>query len=61
MNNGLERIWKEEVVVNLRYYPGICLEELRKITRNLRQDSLSTDRDLNPEFLNIKQVTLLYI
>jgi len=23
----------------LRYYPGICLEGLRKITKNLNQDS----------------------
>jgi hypothetical protein len=29
------------------YYPGICLEELRKTTRNLTQDSRSPYRDLN--------------
>jgi hypothetical protein len=33
----------------LRYYPGLCLEGLRKTTRNLRQDSWSPSRDLNPE------------
>jgi hypothetical protein len=31
---------------NLRYYPKICLEELRKITRNLSQNSRSQGRDL---------------
>jgi hypothetical protein len=33
----------------LMYYAGICLEELRKTTRNLRQNSRSSDRDLNLE------------
>jgi hypothetical protein len=33
---------------NLRYYPGICLEELRKTTKNLSQDSQSLGRGLNP-------------
>jgi hypothetical protein len=32
---------------HLRYYPGICLEGLRKITKILSQDSLSKGRDLN--------------
>jgi hypothetical protein len=29
----LEKIWKEAVVVLSRYYPGICLEELRNATK----------------------------
>jgi hypothetical protein len=33
---------------NLRYYPGICLEGLRKTTKNLTQDNRSPGRDLNP-------------
>jgi hypothetical protein len=33
---------------NLRYYPGICLEGLRKTTKKLSQDSQSPDRDLKP-------------
>jgi hypothetical protein len=32
---------------NLRYYPGICLEGLRKNTENISQDSQSPGRDLN--------------
>jgi hypothetical protein len=32
----------------LRYYPGICLEELRKTMKSLSQDSRSQGRDLNP-------------
>jgi hypothetical protein len=31
----------------LRYYPNICLEELWKTIKNLRQDSQSLDQDLN--------------
>jgi hypothetical protein len=33
----------------LSYYPGIYFEGLRKITKNLSQDSRSPGRDLNPE------------
>jgi hypothetical protein len=29
----LERILKEAVITSLRYYPSICLEELRKTTK----------------------------
>jgi hypothetical protein len=32
-------IWKETVLLWARYYPDICLEELRKATNNLNQDS----------------------
>jgi hypothetical protein len=40
---GRKRSWP-----NLRYYLGICLERLRKTTKNLSQDSLSPGRGLNP-------------
>jgi hypothetical protein len=33
----------------LRYCLGICLEGLRKATKNLSKDTLSPGRDLNPE------------
>jgi hypothetical protein len=33
---------------NLRYYPGIRLEGLRKITKNLNTDSWSSGQHLNP-------------
>jgi hypothetical protein len=42
-------MWKEAVVANIRHYPGICLEGLRKTMRNLSQDSRFQGRDLNPE------------
>jgi hypothetical protein len=39
MIDELERLWKEIVMAYLRHYPGICLEGLRKKTKNLTQDS----------------------
>jgi hypothetical protein len=47
VNNELERMWKEVVIAYLRYYPGICLEELRKTTERHCQDSQSLGWDLN--------------
>jgi hypothetical protein len=38
---------RKQLSPNLRYYPGIFLEGLRKTTKNLRQDSQSQGRDLN--------------
>jgi hypothetical protein len=38
---------------NLRYYPGICLKELRKTMKGFSQDSKFLGRDLNggpPEY-----------
>jgi hypothetical protein len=46
---GKNRSWPD-----LRYNPGIFLEELRKATRNFSQDSRSLGRDLNtgsPEYV----------
>jgi hypothetical protein len=40
---GKKQFWS-----NFKYYPGIRLEGLRKITKNLSQDSLSPGRDSNP-------------
>jgi hypothetical protein len=40
---GRKRSWP-----NLRYYPDICLEGLRKKTKNLSQFIRSPGRDLNP-------------
>jgi hypothetical protein len=40
MNNP-KRMQKEVIVANLKYYHGIFLEGLRKITNNLSQDGLS--------------------
>jgi hypothetical protein len=32
---------------NLKYYPGICLEGMRKTTKTLCKDSRSPGQDLN--------------
>jgi hypothetical protein len=37
MIDELEGIWKEVVVAQLGYYPGICLERLEKTTKNSNQ------------------------
>lgn len=46
MTNELERLWKEAVGPDVKYYPGICLEEQRKSTENPSQDNRSPGRDL---------------
>jgi hypothetical protein len=49
----MERMRKEAVVPNLKYYPGLCLEGLRKTSKNIGQDSRSPGQDLNsgpPEY-----------
>jgi hypothetical protein len=40
---GRKRLWP-----NLRYYPGICMEGLRKTTKSLTQAIRSPGRDSNP-------------
>jgi hypothetical protein len=40
---GNMRLWS-----NLRYYPGICLKDTKKTTKELSQDSRFPDQDLNP-------------
>jgi hypothetical protein len=49
---------------NLRYYPGICLEGLRKAMETLSQDSHSPGEDLNlgpPEYeANVLTTRLKY-
>jgi hypothetical protein len=39
MNDELKKVCKEAVVASSRYLPGICQEELRKLTKSLSQDS----------------------
>jgi hypothetical protein len=43
VNNELERLWP-----NSRYYPSICLKQIRKTTVTVRQDSQSPGRVLKP-------------
>jgi hypothetical protein len=48
-----EKFWKKRQWSNLKYYPGIYLEGLRKMTEILSQQSRSSGRDLNsgpPEY-----------
>jgi hypothetical protein len=40
---GRKLSWRD-----LRHYPGICFEGLRKPTTNICQDGRSPGRDLNP-------------
>jgi hypothetical protein len=57
MIDELKRIWKEAIVAYSRYYPGICLEGLRKTIKNLSQYSQRPcSRDSNrvpPEYKTI--------
>jgi hypothetical protein len=42
-NDELQRIWLEEVVVYPRYYPGICLLELRKLAKTVRTGGVPSE------------------
>jgi hypothetical protein len=44
-NTELEWMWTEMTVVYFRFYPGIWLEKLRNITKNLSQNSQHLCRD----------------
>jgi hypothetical protein len=35
MNDELESVWKEAVMAQSRYTPGVCMEEMKKSIRNL--------------------------
>jgi antibiotic biosynthesis monooxygenase (ABM) superfamily enzyme len=52
MNDELERFWKEEVMVQLRFYPGICLEGLNKITKTSIRVVSVPSRIQNEHLLN---------
>jgi hypothetical protein len=54
MNNELEGYRRKRSWPNLWYYPWICLDRLRKNTKNLSQDSRSPSRYLNPGPPNAK-------
>jgi hypothetical protein len=40
INDELERFCQEEVLGKQRYYPGICLEDLRKTTNIISESNL---------------------
>jgi hypothetical protein len=48
---GSKRSWS-----NLRYYPGLFLEKLRKATKNFNQGSRSPNEISTRDLLNTKQV-----
>jgi hypothetical protein len=52
MCDELERIWKEAAVAESGYYPGICLEGVKEITKDLIQVSRCPGRDSNKHFPN---------
>jgi hypothetical protein len=54
MHNELVMIGRNMSWYNSRYYPGICLEGLRKGTKSLSQDSRSPGRDFKPGFPKYK-------
>jgi hypothetical protein len=47
MNDELERIWKEAIVTQSKYFRGICMEGLRKITDNVTENSGSPEKNSN--------------
>jgi len=47
MTDELERIWKEEAIAKLRYYPSICLKELIKTMNDLIRNSWQPNEELN--------------
>jgi hypothetical protein len=55
MNDELEMFWKEVVMAQLRHYPGICLERLRKTTESLSQDKEVPAEIHTEHFLNVYQ------
>lgn len=55
-SNGLQKMWKEVVVVYFKYYLDICLEAVNKTTRNFSQHCRSPGRDLNLLLTENKQI-----
>jgi hypothetical protein len=48
MINELERYGRKRSWPNLKYYPSMCLEGLRKTMKNLSQENQSLGCNLNP-------------
>lgn len=46
-SDKLEGVWKETVVFKLRYYLSVCLDALRRTTKNFNQDSRNPSLDSN--------------
>jgi hypothetical protein len=55
MNDGLERVWKNQPWFILLYYSSSWLEDLKITTENITHDSRSPDRDSNLRVLSNKK------
>jgi hypothetical protein len=60
MSNELEGIWKWSWP-NLKYYPTISLDVLRKTMENFNQDNLSPSQDLNPGYCRYERKSAKYL
>jgi hypothetical protein len=58
MNDTLEMILKEAVLIQQRYYPGTCVEGLRKATKSGSQDSWCPGRHSNRTLRRYKSEAL---
>jgi hypothetical protein len=50
VNDELERIWREAIVTKFRYYPGTCLEGLRKTSKGFNHENQPFGVYLNRAF-----------
>jgi hypothetical protein len=57
MNNKVKIIWKEVAVAETKYYSGICLQGLKKITRHLSHNSRCLGRSSNQAPLEDDNIT----
>jgi hypothetical protein len=60
MNNGVEKIWKETVVVWFKAILRHCLEWLRKAAKILCENRRSPSKDLNPDPAGVNHSTATY-
>jgi hypothetical protein len=58
MSNGkvvIKIMWKKDIVINLRHYPSICLEELGINMENLNQNIAVSAEIRTTRLLNTSQ------
>jgi hypothetical protein len=58
VTDEMERMWKEAVVANLRHYPDLCLEGLRKTKKHLDQNIRSPSKNSNRNLTKNKSEAL---
>jgi hypothetical protein len=60
MNTKLERLWKEVAMLQLMYYPGICLDRLINNIKHEPGQSISWPRfEPDTSWIQVKSVTIL--